>query len=233
MRHAGTTDVDVQVNLEIAAGSTNMARLERALGNAEFTADPQRVWRWQTEVDGHNAVVKFELLADLDYAREGAVVDFDECEELGAVNLRGTGFAARDYLPRQLRARIGGVAYQVEVNVTGLAGFLLAKAAAAYGRRKEKDWYDIVFVLLHNDEGGPQAAARQVREGFGSDLVGSIRTALDDLSVNFADPNAQGPAAYASQMVLDHPNLGEAELRAGSVLAVQSFYASLFAGETF
>jgi hypothetical protein len=226
--HAGTTDVDVQVNLEIAAGGTNMARLEQALGNAEFTADLQRVWRWGTEVDGHNAVVKFELLADLDYAREGAVVNFDECERLGAVNLRGTGFAARDHSRRQFRARVGGVAYQVEVNVTGLAGFLFAKAAAAYGRRKEKDWYDIAFVLLHNDEGGPEAAARRALERFGDDLAGNIRTALDDLGANFADPDAQGPAAYASQMVLDHPGLLEAQLRADSVLAVQAFYAGLF-----
>ena len=35
------------------------------------------------------------------------------------------------------------------VNVTGLAGFLLAKTAAAYGRHKAKDYYDIAFVLLH------------------------------------------------------------------------------------
>ena len=120
--HAGTTDVDVQVNLEIAAGATNMARLEQALGNAEFTPDPQRIWRWQTDVDGQKAVVKFELLADLDYAPGGSVVSFDEFEELGAVNLRGTGFAARDFSPRAMRARIGGISYHVDVNVTGLAG---------------------------------------------------------------------------------------------------------------
>lgn len=35
-RHAGTTDVDVQVNLELASGAVNMSRLERALRNAEF-----------------------------------------------------------------------------------------------------------------------------------------------------------------------------------------------------
>ena len=34
--HAGTTDIDVQVNLEIACGSVNAKRLERALRNAEF-----------------------------------------------------------------------------------------------------------------------------------------------------------------------------------------------------
>jgi hypothetical protein len=43
MRHAGTTDVDVQVDLEIAAGAVNTARLERALANAEFVVDPDRV----------------------------------------------------------------------------------------------------------------------------------------------------------------------------------------------
>lgn len=34
--HAGTTDVDVQVNLEIASGTVNVVRLEQALKYAEF-----------------------------------------------------------------------------------------------------------------------------------------------------------------------------------------------------
>lgn len=46
--HAGTTDVDVQVNLEIAAGSVNTARLEAALRNAEFEPDAERAWRWSS-----------------------------------------------------------------------------------------------------------------------------------------------------------------------------------------
>ncbi|MGI8873550.1 MAG: hypothetical protein ACR2KP_04345, partial [Egibacteraceae bacterium] len=56
---------------------------------------------------------------------------------------------------RTLTAKDGGVVLTAEINVTGLAGFLLAKAAAARSRRKAKDWYDIAFVLLHNDRGGP------------------------------------------------------------------------------
>lgn len=45
-----------------------------------------------------------------------------------------------------------------------MAGFLLAKVAAAHGRRKEKDWYDIAFVLLHNNHGDATAAAERVLE---------------------------------------------------------------------
>lgn len=143
--HSGTTDVDVQVNLEIAAGSVNAARLEQALRNAEFEPDAKLVWRWRTDEGDGAAVVKFELLADLDDQPTGATVVFDGCEELGAANLRGTGFAVRDIEERHLRARVGGVEQVAAVNVSGLAGFLLAKAAAAHSRRKPKDWYDIAY----------------------------------------------------------------------------------------
>jgi len=65
-RHAGTTDVDVQVDLEIACGSVNVQKLEQAVRNAEFEPDPERVWRWTSAALGVRAVVKFELLADDD-----------------------------------------------------------------------------------------------------------------------------------------------------------------------
>jgi hypothetical protein len=117
-------------------------------------------------------------------------VTFDEGEMLGAVNLRGTGFTARDVVVRTLTTRIGGVMHAAEVTVAGLAGFLLAKSAAAHIRGAPKDWYDVAFVLIHNDEGGPEAAAEAVRKKFDSDLVGPARTTLEELRANFADPHA-------------------------------------------
>ena len=221
--HAGTTDVDVQVNLEIAAGSVNTARLEAALRNAEFEPDAERAWRWTAEGLGAGVVVRFELLADLDDQPEGVTVTFDECQDLGAANLRGTGFAARDVEIRQVTAKIGGVVQTVDVNVSGLAGFLLAKIAAAYSRRKPKDWYDIAFVLLHNDAGGPDQAAGVVVERFGGEINGSIRTAIEDLKANFATPTVQGPVAYADQILLDHPELDRAMVSADAVVAVTRF----------
>jgi hypothetical protein len=228
-QHAGTTDVDVQVDLEIACGSVNTARLEQALRNAEFQPDDEHVWRWRTAGPDARTVVKFELLADLDDVPADRDIKFDGCEVLGAVNLRGTGFASRDVEVRWLRARIGGVEHVAEVNVAGLAGFLLAKCAAARSRRKAKDWYDLAFVLLHNDAGGPVAAARNVIVRFGDDLEG-MRTALDDLRANFADGAAQGPQAYAEQMLLDAPNLDRTTLLADAVVAVDAFHALLSRG---
>ena len=86
-RHAGTTDVDVQVDLEVAAGAVSAARLEQALVSAEFQPDSARVWRWMAE--GHSApvVVKFELLTDLDDQPEGATIHFDGCVRLGLMGV--------------------------------------------------------------------------------------------------------------------------------------------------
>jgi hypothetical protein len=226
-QHAGTTDVDVQVDLEIACGAVNAARLEQALRNADFEPDSERVWRWRADGPNARTVVKFELLADLDDQPAGAEVHFDGCEALGAANLRGTGFASRDIEVRKLTARVGGVELVAEVNVTGIAGFLLAKCAAARSRRKAKDWYDLAFVLLHNDAGGPSEAADAVRARFGDDLAG-VRTALDDLQANFADGGAQGSQAYAEQMILDHPDLDRTTLLADAVVAVGAFHDRLY-----
>jgi hypothetical protein len=221
--HAGTTDVDVQVDLEIAAGSVHMARLEKALRSAEFEPDKERPWRWSAQGLGTNVVVRFELLADLDDTPNEATIKFDNCEDLGAANLRGTGYAARDTETRKLEGKIGGDLLTAEVNVSGLAGFLLAKVAAAHSRRKRKDWYDIAFVLLHNDNGGPEEAAAAVLKRFESELNGSIRTAIEDLRANFATLTAQGPVAYADQILLDHPDLDRPTVIADAVTAVESF----------
>ena len=65
----------------------------------------------------------------------------------------------------------------------------MAKAAAANGRNKPKDWYDLAYVLLHNDD-GPTAGADAVTEAFGSVAV---------------DSDSQGTRAYVEQFLLDHP----------------------------
>lgn len=60
------------------------------------------------------------------------------------------------------------------------------------------------------------------------DKRATLRSVLDDLMANFADPAAQGPRAYAEQMRLDHPELDETVLRADAVIGVRIFYTLLF-----
>ena len=221
-QHAGTVDVDVQVDLEIACGEVNASRLERALRNAEFFPERDQIWRWVSNQPGSSSIIKFELLADLHNRRANTEFVFKGCSDLGAVNLRGTGFASRDTEVRELEAWIDGVMRYAEVNVTGLSGFLLAKTEAAHSRRKAKDWYDIAFVLLHNNAGGPLGAAELVKKRFGGE-IDAVYSALNDLEENFSVPDAQGPKAYAEQMQVDHSALDAKVLRAEAVVAVGEF----------
>lgn len=151
---------------------------------------------------------------------------FENCEHLGAANLRGTRFAVEDIEVRRLTAKVGEDRRTVEINVTGVAGFLLAKCAAAHSRRQPKDWYDIAFVLLHNDLGGPAEAATAVIEKFHRELPG-LKTPLDDLAANFTDSDSQGPAAYANQYLIEHPELDAATAKADAIVAIESFIERL------
>ncbi len=123
---------------------------------------------------------------------------------------------------RTLTAMDQDVRRSAQVNVTGLAGFLMAKIAAARSRRKPKDWYDIAFVLLHNDYGDVNEAANHVKQVFGSQ-VSSLSSAITDLRANFDGPGAQGTTAYVTQITQDHPALDPATIAADCQLAIQTF----------
>ncbi len=221
-RHIGTTDVDVQVDLEIQGGSANGSRLEQALRKTGFVPDADRLWRWEDE-SAPAMVVKVEFLADLDDIPNQQAVKFDDCESLGAVNLRGTGFASEDWELRSIKATVDGSPVAVDLRVATLPAYLLAKIHAAHGRGLTKDWYDIAYVLLHNDDGGPEAAADRVRARFSEALVGSTETALDELAANFTDSLAQGSIAFATTMAGLHPDLDEDVLANDAVAAVATF----------
>ena len=94
--HIGTTDVDVQVDLEIEGGSAHATRLESALKATGFVPDDHRVWQWRDH-SAPGIVVTIEFLADLEGVADQSTVAFTGCDSLGAVNLRGTGFASRDW----------------------------------------------------------------------------------------------------------------------------------------
>ncbi|MCW3044106.1 MAG: hypothetical protein JWL57_2264 [Actinobacteria bacterium] len=91
----------------------------------------------------------------------------------------------------------------------------------------EKDWYDIAYVLLHNDDGGPVVAAQRVRDRFEAALVGPTETALVELAANFANVEAQGSIAYAATMLSLHPDLGYDVVANDAVAAVAEFIAAL------
>lgn len=175
--HQGTLDVDlhVQVGLVYERDDDDFGWLEDALLQAQFAPLDGAGWRWVTRVDGVPVVL--DLLCDVLDNRDQEI-PLPGCEHAGAMNLPGPSAAAADTIVRTLQ--VDTVA--VPVRFADLGGYLLAKASAAFHRRKDKDFYDLGYVLLHNTRGGPvgagRAAARAVPERDHVGYVGLFRAAL-------------------------------------------------------
>ena len=228
--HLGTTDVDVYIELGVANDDATLVALEGALRAASFAPDGRRTggWRWRGDIDG--TLVKVELLGERPDAANESVTTAPS-GALGVLNLRGTGFVARDHEGRMLRGRLSdGTQVSVEAHFAGLQGFLLAKMFAARARGLDRDFYDLVYVLLHNRLGGPAEAARAIRAGtFRNDLPSLLMT-LREIGERFRDGSDAGATGYAreaAQTAQIDGQITAAELRADAIGAITTFLDAL------
>ncbi len=153
--HQGTIDVDLHVELGLVfdRDETDLSWLERALERAGFVPIGPTGWRWRTGIGG--APVVLDLLCDVPDHLDQEIL-LPGCARAGAMNLPGPRAAALDVVLREIGAGPGRE--PVTVRFAGLGGYLLAKSSAAHHRGKNKDFYDLAYMLLHNERSGPAEA---------------------------------------------------------------------------
>lgn len=225
--HLGTTDVDILVSFQAGLDS-DMAPLEAALERAGFDVDSKIAegWRWRAPIG--KVMVKVEFLCDLDDHPANQAISLPGCKRVTAANLRGTGFVARDYVSETLTGELpNGESVTVDVNFAGLSGYLLAKMFAARERGKEKDYYDLTYVLLHNKAGGPRQAGEQLRSGQFADDLRHLTSLLQEIAARFAGMNDVGPNGYAAQTLQIQPDEDAAVLRQDAVAVIREFLNTL------
>lgn len=225
--HLGTTDVDLLLVTHVDQRE-DLGAVEERLVALGFSPEEDG-WRWRGAVGGR--AVKIEFLCDLATVREEDLVTPAGCKELRAVNLRGTGYVARDWQWEELRASgPDGESLSVRVRFAGLAGYLLAKMVAVRTRGAEKDYYDFAYVLIHNRAGGPREAAAALMAGELREAVRELCPTLQEVDARFRSAGDFAARCYAEQMRLVDPGLDEATLRTDAVVAVAEFIESLEAG---
>lgn len=224
--HLGTTDVDLLLITHLNPG-TDLGSIERALGTLEFTPDPgDDGWRWRGLVEG--ATVKLEFLCDLPDQREREIVRPRGCTTLAAANLRGTGYVASDFTLTELTGDLpDGKQVAVEAPFAGLEGYLLSKCVALRARAATKDYYDFVYVLLHNRAGGPEQAAQSLLDGKLASALPPLRSTFLEVRERYLRTTDSGPIGYAEQALEVEPDADVALLRADAVDVVQRFFAVL------
>lgn len=174
------------------------------------------------------ATVKLEFLCDLPDHREGEIIRPSGCARLAAANLRGPGYVAHDFSPHPLTAKLtDGRQVTVDAHFAGIEGYLLSKCIAVRARAATKDYYDLVYVLMHNSAGGPEQAANRLRQGQLADALHSLRTTFVEVRARYMRTIDSGPIGYAEQALEVEPGADIAQLRADAVDVVQRFFAAL------
>ena len=223
--HLGTTDIDIHISL-FADAESDVGPLEAALeaigGEPDAGVDG---WRWL--IPASESRVRIEFLCDLEDQPEGLTVSLPGCRRLQAANLRGTGFVARDWAEEPIERIVDGEIVTCQARFAGLEGYLLAKSYAARHRGAEKDYYDLVHVLLYNRTGGPAQAGSQLGGGQFAEDVSAARNLFHEIEARFRDPSDYAAQSYARQALRVDPEADPAQLAQDTVGGIAEFIAAL------
>lgn len=220
--HAGTTDMDIVVELVMAAAATAAyyRGLTEALRDCGLRPESEvdtygRGWRWIGE--RHGAKVVVELLAAPAYnAEPGRTQTFhntgerDGDDEVDLLTMPHSQLALHDRRVVALDLELDeGTRPGASFPVAGLGSWLVLKRFAAEqrgaeptrdGRPRGKDYYDVAWMLMCL---GTEGAASELAD---SPLLGdegreaTVREALQWLRTQFADPAHFGPGCYFSHL---------------------------------
>jgi len=167
--HAGTTDVDLVLDLQVLASVEAYRRLEQNLGALGFVRGMSEEGRaqhfsWRKPV-GDGVTVVVDLMCSADPGEGGRVTELPGERRLSALKIPGAHLVVEDHVEVALTATLldeRGVTTET-VRIANVVPFVVLKALAYEDRFEEKDAYDLVYCLMHYGR-GPEDVAAQFAE---------------------------------------------------------------------
>ncbi len=193
--YVGTTDVDFVVD-PLSVPEDVYRSIAEQLRNRGYRQGTQP-FQWHRTVpleDGTTVDVEVDILAPLT-DRGSRSQRHERVGEVLARRTAGAELLRESFVEREVSGVLpGGGRTTAKVRVARSAAFLVLKAHAMGGRLKEKDAYDIDYLLAHGDE-GIDSIVEQLRALLGQEVV---TRALDVLATKFASMDAVGPVHVAA-----------------------------------
>lgn len=191
--YVGTLDVDVVVDPAAVSEETYRTISEQLIARGYEQSGQPSQWTRTVNVQGRDVTVRVDLLAPVT-DRRGARHRHEDVGDVQARRVPGAELLRDHYERRTLRGRLpDGRPSEVEVRIASAAALIVLKALALDGRDKEKDSYDIDYVL-GNMPAGIAAVADELRPLIKVEVV---RNALNVLVRKFNAPDSYGPASVA------------------------------------
>lgn len=152
--HAGTSDVDIVLNLEILAADNEYTSLADQLNVRGFTRWVEEgtaaSWRWRRKVDEHIEVV-VELLRDAGSDAPGRSISVDG-ERVSALTIKHARIVHDWYKEKEISAQLlDGDGLSVDtVRFADVPAFVILKALALDQRQERKDAADLIHVIKYS-----------------------------------------------------------------------------------
>lgn len=240
--HAGTTDVDLVLDLQVLAQIDAYRRLEanrKALGFQRGTNEegqPQH-FSWRRSIrDGVTIVV--DLLCDAQADAGGLVSGLPGERRLSALKIVGGQLVTTDYVEREITAELldeQGIVTET-VRIAGVVAFIVLKALAFDDRGEEKDAHDLIYCLMHYGSGPIEVGARFAQHLARSPEKLLLERALAILRRRFASDahsaggRKDGPMAYARFLTDPGRRERDARNRQDAVDVVETFLQAIGGG---
>ena len=193
--HVGSVDVDLGLHLVVLDDDRYEALADR-LRRSDFEPDvneegnrTRQRWRHASGGEPGPDPVVIDFLIDAGPA-DAPGRQFGLTRDLAAIATKGLALAFQDSMWRTVAGTaLDGDEVEREVRVCGPAAFVVLKAFAMRGRKKEKDAYDLAYVVRNWDR-GPEAVAE--RWAAIADHPAAAE-ALDIVRYDFAQERRTGP----------------------------------------
>ncbi|MBS3748112.1 MAG: hypothetical protein KGY67_00245 [Candidatus Thermoplasmatota archaeon] len=196
--HIGSIDIDIALN-ETVISEEEYANIEQLVQNLGY----------RHKLDSDNNHIPFVFLKDFYTSNNAVTIEVDFVGSYygnkGHRHKRVSGLLARkchgvdivfdNYIEEQINGKFprGGNASEI-IRIANLIASLTMKGIVLGERYKEKDAYDI-YYLITNYKRGPVDAANEINQHIQNVLVNE---ALTIIKKDFADRESSGPAWVAS-----------------------------------
>lgn len=193
--HVGSIDVDVLFN-HLNLQESSYLSIERILLKNGYKKHQEKYFTFIKEVivDGESYVVDLDIMAGM-YGGTAESRRSQHIQGLKALKATGGNFAF-EVPPIEVKIeaqRPDGIFDIGRIRVVSIIPFLIMKAAAL-GRGKPKDAYDIYFCIKHYS-GGVKGLSNEFQAFL---KVGLVNEMLENLNDKFSSPEHAGPADIVS-----------------------------------
>lgn len=192
--HVGTMDLDIGLSVTLLYGDRYQAVRERLLeaGFRPDTNENGNLTRQRWKIEGAEKVTVDFLIPPNSDERSGTLHNLDS--DFAALITKGLRLAFVD----RRRVTLSGLTLRGEnatrdIFVCGPGAYVVLKAIAFRNRGKNKDAYDL-FYVIRNFGGGPESVAENLKPMLNEP---ETKEALEILRADFQSPNGLGPRRVA------------------------------------